>query len=54
MFGTVFGQSRTVFEIGFGPWSDIFGFCYVFLVFRDIYSLKQRFGDKRNQNGSLL
>ena len=30
MFGTVFGQARTMFEIGFGPETDVFGFCYVF------------------------
>ena len=30
MFGTIFGQSRTVFKIGFGPENDVFGFCCVF------------------------
>ena len=29
MFGTIFGQSRTMFEIGFGPGTDVFGFCCV-------------------------
>ena len=29
MFGTIFGQSGTMFEIGFGPGTDVFGFCYV-------------------------
>ena len=30
MFGTIFGQSKTVFEIGFGPETNFFGFCCVF------------------------
>ena len=30
MFGTMFRQSRTVFEIGFGLEIDVFGYCCVF------------------------
>ena len=30
MFGTVFGQSRIVLRIGFGPGTDVFEFCCVF------------------------
>ena len=27
IFGTVFGQSRTVLRFGFNPMTDVFGFC---------------------------
>ena len=30
MFGIVFEQFRTMFEIGFGPGIDVFRFCCVF------------------------
>ena len=30
MFGTIFGQYRTMFEIGFGLETYVFGFCCVF------------------------
>ena len=30
MFGTIFGQSRIVLRIGFGPRMDVFGFRCVF------------------------
>ena len=30
MFGTVFEQSRIMLRIGFGPGTDVFGFCCVF------------------------
>ena len=30
MFRTIFRQSRTVFEIGFGLGTDVFRLCYVF------------------------
>ena len=30
MFETIFCQSRTMFEIGFGLRTDVFGFCCVF------------------------
>ena len=30
IFGTVFGQSRTEFGLGFNPGTDVFGFCGVF------------------------
>ena len=34
MFGTVFEQSRIVLRIGFGPKTDVFGFCCVFWCLR--------------------
>ena len=39
MFGTVFGQSRTVFEIGFSPGTNVFGFFLCVLVFGVVFSL---------------
>ena len=30
IFGTVFGQSRTMLRFGFDPGTDVFGFCSVF------------------------
>ena len=53
MFGTIFGQSRNVFEIDFGLGTDCLRVLLCVLVFWAIYGLEQRFDGERKQNGSL-
>ena len=45
IFGTVFGQSRTVLRFGFDPGTDVFGFCGVFWYHSNL--VMNREGTKR-------
>ena len=45
IFGTIFGQSRTVLRFGFDPRTDVFGFCGVFWYHSN--SVANREGTKR-------
>ena len=45
IFGTIFGQSRTVLRFGFDPRTDVFSFCGVFWYHSN--SMTNREGTKR-------
>ena len=45
IFGTIFGQSRTVLRFGFDPGTDVFEFCCVFWYHSN--SVTNREGTKR-------